>query len=105
MKVEGNLGQLGASIRNLDAVVVGEDILRKKPAPDIFLEAGRRLGLDPACCLVIEDAVSGVSRRQGRRRALPGTDHVVFGPISSWKSGADWTAPDLALTPYEVLDW
>ena len=32
-----------------------------KPAPDIFVEAARRLGLEPGVCLVIEDAVPGVA--------------------------------------------
>lgn len=31
-----------------------------KPAPDLFLEAARRLGLDPSECIVFEDAVSGI---------------------------------------------
>ena len=31
-----------------------------KPAPDIFLKAARRLGVPPAGCVVIEDALPGV---------------------------------------------
>ena len=36
------------------------EVPRGKPAPDIFLEAARRLGVDPAQCLVLEDSVPGV---------------------------------------------
>jgi HAD superfamily hydrolase (TIGR01509 family) len=40
--------------------VSGVEVRDGKPAPDIFLEAARRLGLPPARCLVIEDSRNGV---------------------------------------------
>ena len=43
-----------------DAVVTGEDVGPKKPAPDIFLSAAAKLGLAPTQCVVAEDAVNGV---------------------------------------------
>ena len=45
----------------LDAVVSGEAVALPKPAPDIFLEAARRLGIEPAHCLVLEDSLAGVT--------------------------------------------
>jgi beta-phosphoglucomutase-like phosphatase (HAD superfamily) len=36
------------------------DEARGKPAPDVYLAAARRLGLDPARCLAVEDAPAGV---------------------------------------------
>ncbi len=43
------------------AVVVGaEDTERHKPEPDVFLEAARRLGVDPAVCVVFEDTDLGL---------------------------------------------
>lgn len=44
------------------AVVCGDDpeLARPKPAPDIFLLAARRLGIEPAQCLVFEDAIAGL---------------------------------------------
>ncbi|MEW6250055.1 MAG: beta-phosphoglucomutase [Planctomycetota bacterium] len=50
-----------------DVVVDGNDITRAKPEPEVFLLAAERLGLRPAECLVIEDAVAGVesARRAG----------------------------------------
>lgn len=43
------------------AVVSAEDVKRGKPDPEIFLLAALRLGVLPEHCLVIEDAVAGVS--------------------------------------------
>jgi len=43
-----------------DAIVTAEDTPRHKPHPDVFLEAARRLGVDPARCLVYEDADLGI---------------------------------------------
>jgi bifunctional UDP-N-acetylglucosamine pyrophosphorylase / glucosamine-1-phosphate N-acetyltransferase len=41
------------------AVVHGGDVTNAKPAPDPYIEAARRLGVEPADCLVLEDADSG----------------------------------------------
>ncbi len=46
--------------RYLSVLVSGETVPRGKPAPDIFLKAATELGVEPAHCLVIEDAVAGV---------------------------------------------
>ena len=46
--------------RLFDAVVCGDDVANGKPAPDVFLLAANRLGLEPAGCLVIEDAHVGI---------------------------------------------
>jgi beta-phosphoglucomutase len=50
-----------AGIREaFSAVIGGDDIVRGKPAPDIFLAAARELDLQPGDCAVIEDSVFGV---------------------------------------------
>ena len=47
---------------HMSAIVCGDDpaVKHGKPAPDIYLEAARRVGVDPSECLVFEDALSGV---------------------------------------------
>lgn len=43
-----------------ETVVSGTSVGRGKPAPDIFVETARRLGLPPAACLVVEDSRNGL---------------------------------------------
>lgn len=45
----------------LRTVVSAEEVAHGKPAPDVFLEAARRLGADPADCVVVEDAAPGAA--------------------------------------------
>ena len=60
IKVEANLHAIGVAPDCFGAVIVGEDVERKKPAPDIFLVAASRLGVPPPACCVVEDAPNGV---------------------------------------------
>jgi HAD superfamily hydrolase (TIGR01509 family) len=50
-------------LQEFDTVVCGDDpgVTRLKPAPDIYLEAARRLGIAPEQCVVFEDAPAGVA--------------------------------------------
>ncbi len=43
-----------------ETVVTADDVMRAKPAPDIFLKTAERLDTEPQRCLVFEDAVHGV---------------------------------------------
>ncbi|MET8826905.1 HAD family phosphatase [Streptomyces sp. NPDC004610] len=44
---------------HLHTLVSADEVDHGKPAPDVFLEAARRLGRDPADCVVVEDAAPG----------------------------------------------
>lgn len=50
-------------------VVTPEDVVRGKPAPDLFLLAAERMGVEPSRCLVFEDALPGfeAARAAGMR--------------------------------------
>ncbi|HEX9039069.1 MAG TPA: HAD family phosphatase [Ktedonobacterales bacterium] len=75
----------------LDGFISGERVTHGKPAPDIFLAGAGLLGVEPARCLVIEDAPAGVQaaraggmrcvavRRAGQTdaRGLDAADRVV----------------------------
>lgn len=66
--VEATLARFGVRER-FDAVVTGDCVAHPKPAPDIFLEAARRLGVPPEECVVLEDSLAGVraARAAGMR--------------------------------------
>jgi HAD superfamily hydrolase (TIGR01509 family) len=44
-----------------DAIVSAEEVARPKPAPDIYLETCRRLGVEPSAAIGLEDSASGIS--------------------------------------------
>jgi len=53
------LGKLGLA-KYFDLVVTGEDVVKGKPEPDIFLKVARHYGCPPEDCVVIEDSANGV---------------------------------------------
>ena len=71
--------------------VTGEDVVRDKPAPDVFALAASRLGIEPAACVVFEDAPNGIAAAVAagmravavpniytRELAFPAAPEVVF---------------------------
>lgn len=72
-----------------DARVTKEQIAHSKPSPETFLKAAEKLGLAPACCAVVEDAVPGVQAAKAagmpvvavtttrQREDLAQADHIV----------------------------
>jgi len=57
--VIGSLTALGI-LDKFDTLVCAEDYVHGKPAPDCFLLADERLGVEPATCLVFEDTALGI---------------------------------------------
>jgi HAD superfamily hydrolase (TIGR01509 family) len=75
---------------HFEVSVAGDEVEHGKPAPDLFLVAAERLGVDPARCVVVEDSPPGVAagraagmatlavcRTPGSEEALRGADRVV----------------------------
>ena len=80
----------------VDGLVAERDHLASKPAPDMFLEGARMLGVDPAEAVAVEDAVSGVASA-----AAAGYGSVIAvdrgaGPEALREAGATGIVDDLA---------
>ena len=45
---------------DIDKIVYSDGTIPGKPAPDIFLIAANKLGLNPKDCVVVEDAIAGI---------------------------------------------
>ncbi len=102
VKMLVNLREIGVPPETFDAVVNGLDVERRKPHPDIFLAAARRMGVQAGSCLVVEDAPNGVAAAVAAgARCLALT--TSFSPDEL--SGADWLASTLADAPDRVLEW
>lgn len=66
--IEATLALLGLRDR-FDVVVGQEDYVNGKPDPEPFLTAARTLGVDPAACLVFEDADAGIASAKAAKMA------------------------------------
>ncbi|MGW2285872.1 HAD family hydrolase [Streptomyces phaeochromogenes] len=87
---EARLGEAGIRPKTL---IAADDITRGKPDPEPFLLAARRLGVDPARCVVFEDAPAGLQagRSAGMTTVALTTTHqaaelradVVVGDLSA----------------------
>ena len=84
--------------RHFAATVSSEEVARGKPAPDVFLEAARRLGVEPARCAAVEDSANGL------RAARAAGMRVVALPNAHYPPGADALAlADVVLASLDEL--
>ena len=67
-----------------EVIVAGDDVPRKKPAPDVYVEVLSRLALGPGDCIAIEDSGNGLMAAS--RAGIP-----VIISRSAYFSGDDWT--------------
>jgi beta-phosphoglucomutase len=81
----------------LDTIVDGFDIQNSKPDPEVFLLAAKNVGIHPAHCLVVEDAVAGIesARRAGMKALGIGTKERL--------PNADIVIPNLAAISVDEL--
>ncbi|MCX5661568.1 MAG: HAD-IA family hydrolase [Planctomycetota bacterium] len=103
IKVDGNLAQIGLPPSRFDAIVTGSDVQRKKPDPEVFIEAANRLGLEADRCLVVEDAVNGIKAGKAAGCKCLGLT-TSFKEAVLREAGADWIAANLADVPRGMME-
>ena len=90
--------ELSGLDRFFTATVSSEEVARGKPAPDVYLEAARRLGVDPERCVAVEDSHSGI------RSAKSAGMRVIAIPNRSFPPDPDaLAAADLVLDSIDEL--
>jgi HAD superfamily hydrolase (TIGR01509 family) len=85
------------------ATVSSEEVPRGKPAPDVYVEAARRLGVDPGRCAAIEDSHSGIRSAKSAGMRVVAIPNASFPPGDEALAEADAVLGSLAeLTPDAV---
>jgi HAD superfamily hydrolase (TIGR01509 family) len=60
-KAEESLRAVGFDLDKFEVFVNGDCITHKKPHPEIYLKAAQQLGIAPAHCVAVEDAITGTA--------------------------------------------
>lgn len=85
------------------ATVSSEEVDRGKPAPDVYLEAARRLGIKPENTVAVEDSASGIRSAKAAGMAVIAVPNAHFPPPGAVLELADVRLESLAgLTPDAV---
>jgi HAD superfamily hydrolase (TIGR01509 family) len=71
------------------AVVCTDDMARGKPAPDVYLECARQLGVDPAACVCLEDSGTGIEAGRAAGMKVIAVPDPRFPPLPKALSLAD----------------
>ena len=85
------------------ATVSSEEVARGKPAPDVYLEAARRLGVEPAECVAVEDSTNGIRSAHAAEMAVIAVPNRDFPPEPEALGLAELTLDSLdQLSPERV---
>ncbi len=86
------------------ATVSSEEVARGKPAPDVYLEAARRLGAAATGCAAIEDSENGIRSAAGAGMRVVAIPNRVFPPSEEALALADVVLGSLDELTVEVVD-
>jgi HAD superfamily hydrolase (TIGR01509 family) len=92
--------ELSGLDRFFRATVSSEEVPRGKPAPDVYLEAARRLGADPERSAAVEDSRSGILSARAAGMRVVAIPNMRFPPGEEALAAADVLIPSIGeLTP------
>jgi HAD superfamily hydrolase (TIGR01509 family) len=96
--------ELAGIAENFQATVSSEEVARGKPAPDVYFEAARRLGLAPDRCVAIEDSANGIRAAAAAEMTVLAVPNREFPPdVDSLRLAAGVLASLDELTPGLLL--
>ena len=87
------------------ATVSSEEVARGKPAPDVYLEAARRLGVEPSTCAAVEDSHNGIRSAKEAGMACVAIPNERFPPGDAVREADAVVASiaELDLAAFEAL--
>lgn len=80
----------------IGAIITADDVAEHKPNPHVYLEAARRIEVDPQNCVVIEDAASGI---EAARRA----NMKSIGYLTKYNSAESLKGADLLIKSFDEI--
>jgi HAD superfamily hydrolase (TIGR01509 family) len=86
-----------------DVTVSSEEVARGKPAPDVFLEAARRLDVPPEHCAAIEDSTNGIRAARAAGMRVVAVPNVRYPPPEDVLALADVTLRALGELRPEIV--
>ena len=84
LRVTGLSGVVGVAVSS-------QEVARGKPAPDVYLEAARRLGVDPQRCVAVEDSENGIRSAKAAGMTVIAIPNPHFPPSDDALALADAT--------------
>jgi len=85
------------------ATVSSEEVARGKPAPDVYLEAARRLGIAPECAAAVEDSHGGIRSAKAAGMRVIAIPNPAYPPDDESLADADVVLRSISeLTPEAI---
>jgi HAD superfamily hydrolase (TIGR01509 family) len=94
---------LAGLTRCFRAVVSSEEVAHGKPAPDVYLEAARRLSLEPASCAAVEDSSNGLRAAASAGMTVIAIPNRAFPPEDDALASADVVLGSIKALDPEVV--
>ena len=86
------------------ATVSSEEVPRGKPAPDVYLEAARRLGVEPERCAAVEDSENGIRSAKAASMRTIAVPNLRYPPAADAIAEADVVLGSIAELTDEALE-
>ncbi len=95
--------ELSGLARRFRATVSSEEVARGKPAPEVYLEAARRLDVEPGTCAAVEDSANGIRSAHAAGMRVVAVPNTAFPPPADALALADVRLKSIAeLSPAAV---